>query len=289
MQGRREAAVARVSVVIQAIRDMDEDSVTSAVEGLSHRHRLLAPLALVAGAFVMLLDGLKLVVSNWRLTLVQVLPAMWIWIAMFDIKVHVLRHREFADVTGPKTAAAFVLITAITAACFYLNATFAFAITQRGGPPDIRAAMREAWSHRRVVLAWGVGVGVLLATAAVVVDRWGLRWFALSMSVVVGIMMVCYVAVPSRLIGATKPHISRRDKLAAAAVGGVVAAIVTTPGYLLGRVGLVLLGSQFLRIPGVVFIVVGLTLHAGAEGSVKAVKMSSKLLVTRPPETAESR
>ena len=51
------------------------------------------------------------------------------------------------------------------------------------------------------------------------------------------------------------------------------------------HLGLVLLGSQFFRIPGVVFIVVGLTLHAGAEGSVKAVKMSSKLLVTRPPES----
>ena len=284
MQVRRDAAVARVSVVVQAIREMDEDTVTSAIEDLGRRHRLLAPLALVAGAFVMLVDGLKLVVSNWRLTLVQVLPAMWIWLALFDIKAHVLRHREFAEVTGPKLVAAFVVITAITAACFYLNATFAFAITQRG-PPDIRAALREAWSHRRVVLAWGVGVGLLLSIAAVVVDRWGLRWFALSMSVVVGIMMVCYVAVPARLIGATKANVPRRDKIAAAAVGGVVAAIVTAPGYVLGRLGLVLLGSQFFRIPGVVFIVVGLTLHAGAEGSVKAVKMSSKLLVTRPPES----
>jgi hypothetical protein len=288
MQVRRDAAVTRVSIVIQAIRDMDDDTVTSAVEGLSRRHRLLAPLALVAGAFVMLVDGLKLVISNWRLTLVQVLPAMWIWIALFDIKYHVLRHHSFREVTGPKLVAAFILITAITAACFFLNATFAFAITQRGGPPDIRAAMREAWSHRRVVLAWGAGVGVLLAFAAVVVDRWGLRWFALSMSIVVGIMMVCYVAVPARLIGATKAHVPRRDKLAAAAVGGVVAAIVTAPGYLMGRVGLVLLGSQFLRVPGIVLIVVGLTLHAGAEGSVKAVKMSSKLLVTRPPEPASA-
>jgi hypothetical protein len=281
MHVRRDAAVARFSVVIEAIRDMDEESVSTAVDRLSHRHRLLAPLALVAGAFVMLFDGLKMVVSNWRLTLVQVLPAMWIWVALFDIKFHVLKDKDFRIFTGPALVAAILLIVGITMACFFLNATFAFAITQRGSP-DIRVAMRDAWARRRVVLAWGAGVGVLLAFAAVVVDRWGIRWFAVSMSIVVGIMMVCYVAVPSRLIGATKAHMTRRDKIAAAAVGGVVPAIVTTPGYLLGRIGLVMVGSQFLRIPGLVFMAVGLTLHAGAEGSVKAVKMSSKLLVARP-------
>jgi len=29
---------------------------------------------------------LKLLVSNWRLTLVQVPPAMWIWLAMYNLK-----------------------------------------------------------------------------------------------------------------------------------------------------------------------------------------------------------
>jgi hypothetical protein len=30
----------------------------------------------------MLFDGVRLVFTNWRLTLVQVLPAMWVWAAM---------------------------------------------------------------------------------------------------------------------------------------------------------------------------------------------------------------
>jgi hypothetical protein len=42
------------------------------------RHRRLA----------MLFDGVKLLFTNWRLTLVQVLPAMWIWAAMYDLKLH---------------------------------------------------------------------------------------------------------------------------------------------------------------------------------------------------------
>ena len=38
---------------------------------LSRRHRLLAPLAFAVGALVMLFEGVKLLVTNWRLTLVQ--------------------------------------------------------------------------------------------------------------------------------------------------------------------------------------------------------------------------
>jgi hypothetical protein len=42
----------------------------------------------------MLFNGLKLLFSNWRLTLVQILPAMWIWLAMFDLKEHALHGKS---------------------------------------------------------------------------------------------------------------------------------------------------------------------------------------------------
>ena len=45
----------------------------------------------------------------------------------------------------------------------------------------------------------------------------------LTLGIVVGIMMVCYVAIPSRLIG-MKTTFSKRDKLAASVVGGAVGA-----------------------------------------------------------------
>jgi len=35
-----------------------------------------------------------------------------------------------------------------------------------------------------------------------VVRRWGRPWFTISVEIVVGVMMVSYVAVPSRVIGA---------------------------------------------------------------------------------------
>jgi hypothetical protein len=70
---------------------------------------------------------------------------------------------------------------------------------------------------------------------------------------------------------------SRRDKLAATAVGGALGALICTPPYLLGRIGILLLGSNVLFVLGIVLLVVGFTLQAGATGAVKAIKMSAKL------------
>jgi hypothetical protein len=98
-------------------------------------------------------------------------------------------------------------------------------------------------------------------------------------------MMVCYVAVPSRLIG-FKPKQSRRDKLAATAVGGAVGAVICGPPYALGRIGLLMLGSHALFIPGVILFAIGLTLQAGATGAVKTVKMSAKLVSGGPRDDA---
>ena len=168
---------------------------------LSRSRPWLAPLALIVGAFAMLFDGVKLLLTNWRLTLIQVLPAMWIWAAMLDLKAHVLHGKSFHVLTGPTIVIPIVIaVAAVTAASFYLNAVFAFAIVQPGRP-QIRPAFTQARSHLPVVLGSGGVVGILLGLSTVVVVRWGVFWFGFSLSIVVGVMMICYVAVPSRLIG----------------------------------------------------------------------------------------
>ena len=89
-----------------------------------------------------------------------------------------------------------------------------------------------------------------------VVTRSGKPWFGISLSLVIGLMMVCYVAVPARLIG-VKPTASRRDRLTASTVGGALGAVVCTPPYLLARVGILMLGSKVLLIPGVLVLTLG--------------------------------
>src|SRR5262245_11570093 len=222
----------------------------------------------------MLYQGLMLLFSNWRLTLIQVLPAMWIWLAMLDLKAHVFKGQDFQSWHGPMQVVLVLAITLVTATCCFLNAVFAFAISQPG-TPQIRPAFTLARRHLGVVVGTGVVIGLALGVSAIVVPRWGLQWFALSLGIVVGVMMLTYVTVPARVVG-IKPTGSRRDKTAAAVVGGTLGAIICTPPYVLGRLGILLLGSNLLAV-GVILLVVGLILQAGATGAVKAIKMSAKL------------
>ena len=175
----------------------------------------------------------------------------------------------------------------MTAAGFYLNAVFAFAISLPGSRRSARPS-RSPVRHLGVVLGVGLIVGVALGISAVVVPRWGSPWFALSLGIVVGVMMLTYVSVPARIVG-VRPAGSRRDKLTASVVGGALGALICTPPYVLGRIGLLLLGSSHVLFAlGVILVALGLTLQAGATGAVKAVKMSAKLAAGKVSATTES-
>jgi uncharacterized membrane protein len=273
---RWSSARSYIRELLRAIRESDTVAAEQALLQLSRRRRWLAPLALAIGALMMLFVGVKLLVTNWGLLLVQVLPAMWIWLAMLDLKGHVLHGKSFHVLTGPILIPLVLAVAAITAASFYLNAVFGYAISEPG-KPQIRPAFRRAWSHRTVVLGAGAIVGLALGVSTLVVTRWGPPWFALSLGLVVGVMMFCYVAIPARLIG-MKTRASRRDKLTASAVGGAIGAIVCTPAYALGRLGLLMLGWNGFFVLGIIVLAIGFTAEACATSAVKAIKMSAKLV-----------
>jgi hypothetical protein len=278
---RRAQVAAQFERLVIAIRDGDDQMVETTVLALSQRSRLLAPLALVVGAFVMLFQGVKLLFTNWRLTLVQVLPAMWIWGAMLDLKAHVLHGKGFLILRGPLLIPVVLAIAGITAAAFFLNAVFAFAIS-KPGRPEIRPAFADARRHKRTVLTWGFVVGLALGFSTWVVDRWGVQWFGLSLGIVVAVMMFTYVLIPSRLLGVTSDR-SRRDKLTATAIGGAVGAMVCSPPYFLGRIAILMLGSHSFRVLAVVLLAVAIVLQTGATSAVKAIKLSAKLVVGQAP------
>jgi hypothetical protein len=276
---RRVVIVRLVERLVTAVRTGDEAMVERTVLALSQRSRWLAPLAFLVGAFAMLFQGVKLLFTNWRLTLVQVLPAMWIWAAMLDLKAHALHGKEFHLLRGPLLWLVLLVIASLTAGSYFLNAVFAFAISKTGAP-EIRPAFTEAKRHIRTILAWGFLVGLPLGFATMVVDRWGKFWFSLTLSVVVAVMMITYVAVPARFIG-VKTERSTRDKITASAVGGAVGAVVCTPPFALGRFAILLLGSHTFRYLAIVMLAIAVVLQTGATSSVKAIKMSAKLAVGR--------
>src|SRR3979409_1398975 len=119
---------------VRAVRDGDEAMVEDVIQQLSRSHRVFAPLLFAVGGFAMLFNGLKLLFSNWRLTLVQALPAMWVWGAVYDLKAHVLHGKSLQALRGPVLIPIVLVIMAITAASFFLNAIFGFAIVQAGTP-----------------------------------------------------------------------------------------------------------------------------------------------------------
>ena len=159
---------------------------------LSRSRRWLAPLALAVGAFAMLFDGVKLLFTNWRLTLIQVLPAMWIWAAMFDLKAHVLHGKpSTADRAGRDPARARrgrdhsgeLLPERRVRLC-----------DRQPGPP--RSGPR---SPRPGLTCCGPGIGRGRRHPArpVYGGRRPLGGVLVraSLSIVIGVMMVCYVAV----------------------------------------------------------------------------------------------
>jgi hypothetical protein len=277
----RVGIVGRLENLVTAIREEDDDAVEAAIVSLSQRNRILAPLSLLVGAFAMLFQGVKLLFTNWRLTAVQVIPALLIWASMLDLKLHVVRGRELDRTLGPIFILIVLIIAVVTAAAYFLNAVFAFTIANAESP-EIRSGFDQARSHLRPVLGWGFLIGLALGVSVAIVPRWGTWWFALALSIVIAIMMLTYVTVPARLVG-IKSNYSRRDKLAATAVGGAVGAILCSPPYLLGRAGIVLLGIRHLFVVGVVLIVIAVPLQTGAVTATKAVKFSAKL-ITKPPD-----
>jgi hypothetical protein len=271
--------------LIVSIREDDTQTVEEAILQFSRRRRIFAPLALAVGAFVMLFSGLRLLVTNWRLMLVQILPAMLIWAVTLDLKAHVLYGKQFQMIRGPLALALFAGVVLLTIAAFFLNAAFAFAIS-RPGAPRVAIGLTEARRHAAIAY-WGAGTGIALGVATVLAPRWGLGWFTVLVGIVLGFMMVCYVTVPAQIVGvrtakAADSSRTGRDKLAGAAVTGTFGAIVCAPAYVIARVGIVLLGSDRLFGVGVALVVVGLILHAGSTGAVKAVKVSAKLLAGQP-------
>jgi hypothetical protein len=55
---------------------------------------------------------------------------------------------------------------------------------------------------------------------------------------------------------------------------------------MLGRLGILMLGSKALLIPGIIVLTVGMTLQAGATGAVRAIKLTAKLATPGGSEVA---
>jgi hypothetical protein len=272
----RPSVVTRIVSAARAVADADPAEIEASARELGESRRYLAPVAWAAGAIVLLVRGVKLLLLNWRLSLIELVPAVWVWFVMWDLRQHALRGAAFRDVTTGGIVALVALTVGASIAAFWCNTVFAFAITHPR--PRIAPAVRQARAYMFRIVRAGALMGAVLAIAAVVIPRIdSLLLYLIAVVAVWALMLVSFVVVPARILGVRKQRLGPKQTVGAWTIGGALSAVAMTPGFALDRVGLILLGVPHVHIVGLVLLSIGTALYAAGMSSVKAVKLSMKL------------
>jgi hypothetical protein len=196
--GRRQSSTAlgRIALAARAVADADPAEIESTARQLGESRRYLAPVAWGAGAMVLLVRGVKLLLLNWRLTLIELVPAVWVWLVMWDLRRHTLRGDAFRDITVRGMIVLALITVAASIASFWCNTVFAFAITQP--QPRIAPAVRQAGRYLAGIVCAGAGMGVILAIGAVVVPRIDAFWlYLIAIGALYSLMLISFVVVPA--------------------------------------------------------------------------------------------
>lgn len=273
---RPARAVAGLVRAARAVADADPAAIEESALQLGESRRYLAPVAWAAGALVLLVRGVKLLILNWRLTLVELVPAAWVWLVMWDLKQHTLRGEAFRQLTVGGLLLMAAVSVAASIASFWCNTVFAFAISER--PPRIAPAARQAKPHRPRILRAGTLMGITLVIGATAIPRIDSAWLYLSaIGALYAVMLISFVAVPARILGVRKQRLPPKQALGRWTVAMALSAVAMTPGFVLDRLGLILLGVPHLHLVGLVLLSTGTALYAAGLSSVRAVKLSMKL------------
>jgi hypothetical protein len=268
--------VRRLVRTARAVADADAAQIESTARQLGESRRYLAPLAWAAGTIVLLVRGIKLLALNWRLTLIELVPAVWVWMIMFQLKQHTLRDVPFRESTlgGLLIVAAIAVVASIAA--LWCNTVFGFAISHPR--PLITPAVQQARPHLRRISAFGAAIGLLLTLAAGALPRIDSALLALLVICgVTAVMLIAFVAVPARILGARKQRLPPRQAVGSWAASIALSAVAMGPGFLLDRIGLLLLAKSGLHLLGLVLLSVGTALYAAGMSSARAVKLTVKL------------
>ena len=259
-----------------AVRSADPARVESALTDLAGRGRWLKPLAYAAGTVAVVFDGVLLLIRHWRLTLLQLIPAVWIWLMSWNLRNHVLANPAVSTTVSIAIAVG-VLVAAQLA--YWCNATFAYTMVQ-GDTPDIKVAYQEARPHWRLVGGMALLTGGLQASIALVLSHVEVRWLWVALLVMFVVQVYLFIAIPSWLLGVRKTG-SRRERTIQSLTTGVLSGVAATPGFLLNRIGLLLLGTSAFWV-GVALVSIGAVLHVAASSSVRVVKLSVRLRPDQP-------
>jgi hypothetical protein len=114
-----------------------------------------------------------------------------------------------------------------------------------------------------------------------VVPRIGSTWLDIAaLGGVLSVMLISFVAIPARIIGTKRQKLPPRQAVGSWAAGSALSAVAMTPGFLLDRIGLILLAQPGWDVLGFLMLATGTALYAAGMSSVRAVKLSMKLVTS---------
>src|SRR4029077_12282682 len=88
------------------------------------------------------------------------------------------------------------------------------------------------------------------------------RWvYLIAAGALWSLMLITFVAVPARIIGAKKRRLRPKEAVGRWTLGGALSAVAMAPGFILDRIGLILIGLPHLHVVGFVLLSIGTALY----------------------------
>ena len=268
----------RVELLRSTLAGLDPDVLAERLEHVGAERRWFRPIGFVGVAMLGLAGAVVTLVRNWRLVFVEIVPAVWIGAITWQWRRVVVFGDELPAVAGWAAAGVAALVFVATAAAYWCNVTFAFTV---GQPPPLSIGRAFAQAQTRARLIWTAVV--VMATLHTVVVVWVVRtdvvWFAVALGAVALAQMYLLVAIPVAIvtgrIRGRRRTTSVRVRSAAASFG--VSGVTSTPGLLLNRIGVLLIGLGVLRWVGFVIVAAATVLQIAGVSSATAVKLAGRL------------
>ena len=187
-----------------------------------------------------------------------------------------LRGDAFRAITPTAALVTVAIAVAASIASFWWNTVFAYAVCSP--PPRIAAAVPQTRACLPRIARDGSVLGLLIAGAAIAVPRIdSAPLYVIVVGFLYAVMLIGFVAVPARILGASRPKAAPTEIVGRWVAGGAVSAVAMMAGFVLDRVGLIVLGVPGLHLIGLALLSIGTGLYAAGMSSVKAVKLSMKL------------
>ena len=273
---RLRSGVVRLIDAVTAVADADPEQIEATARRLGSSRRYLAPVAWVAGMLVLVVRGIRLLLTNWRLLALELVPATWVWLTLWDLRREGLRAPPLQNVTVGDVVLTVSVASVFSIAALWCNCVFGFAVSQP--PTRVRPAIRQTWPHRWRLVVAGVVVGAGISFCFAAIPRIDAFWVYLgAVWAMYGIMLSSLVVMPAWVIGIQRRRFGPVETVQRWVTGWALAAVAITPGFLVARFGDLLISVSRLEVLGYVVLTVGAVLYVAGLSSLKAVTLSMKL------------